>query len=120
MNENENNPHATLRAHVDLRALVAALHANARRSRELKSLLRRPWPEGETAQMAAHQRALVRLRRETTELCVLRAWLRGRFHLRKPLREGAWPGMVWNQARYHADVAERVARRFPNPQPVSA
>jgi transposase len=62
--------------------------------------------------MAEEQKALVRLRRRTTELCVLRAFTRGRRHLRQPLREGAYPGMKWDSEAWHAQVAERVAKDY--------
>ena len=93
---------------IDVAALVAAIRALAAESKNLKRALRRTWtePMGET------QKALVRCRRRTTELCVLRAWLRGRFHLQKPLREGAYPGMEWDRERWHRLTAERAARDF--------
>ena len=48
------------------------------RIRALKAVLRTRWTEP----MVTRQRLLIRLQREATELCVLRAWLRGRLHLR--------------------------------------
>lgn len=90
---------------VDLDRLRAELAAHAVRSKALKAELRRPWTEP----MADVQRALHRCRRRTTELCILRAWMRGRCHLERPLREGAYPDMTWDRARYHVLVAERVA-----------
>lgn len=62
--------------------------------------------------MAEEQRQLLRLRRRITDLCVLVAHLRGRFHLQAPLREGAYPGMTWDRAAWHAEVAARLAREL--------
>ena len=47
------------------------------RIRGLKSGLRTTW----TRPMAAEQRELLACKREATELCVLRAWARRRWHL---------------------------------------
>lgn len=91
--------------HVNLHLLRAALRAHAEESRALKAALRRTW----TTPMGQVQRALRRCQRRTTELCILRAFLRGRMHLEKPLREGAYPGMSWDGPRYHALVAARLA-----------
>ncbi|MCA9609237.1 MAG: hypothetical protein KC619_26730 [Myxococcales bacterium] len=95
---------------VNLGALLAAIAARAAESRALKKQLRRPWTEPEG--MADLQRALVRGRRETTRLLILRAWLRGRFHLSAPPRDGWSPTMTWDRERYHRLVAETVARDF--------
>ena len=92
----------------DLRALRAQLASRAHESRTLKLALSAPW----TRPMAEEQRQLVRLRRRITGLCILRAFLRGRFHLVKALREGAFPDMKWDRERWHAEVAERVAREL--------
>jgi len=94
---------------IDLSALRAALANQAEESGALKRRLRKTWTEP----MAEVQQAHVRARRRATELCILRAWLRGKHHLKKPLREGAFPGMEWNAERYHRDVATRVALDFP-------
>lgn len=93
---------------VDIGALRAALETEAASRRALEDRLRRTWTEP----MADVQRAHVRARRRATELYILRAWLRGRFHLRAPLREGAFPGMEWDAERYHRQVAERAAQDF--------
>lgn len=90
---------------VSLPLLKAELAHHAETSRALKRLLCTTWKEP----MADVQRELVRVRRRATELCILRAWLRGRCHLQKPLRDGAYPGMEWDRERYHALVAARVA-----------
>lgn len=92
----------------DIPAVVAALRAHADESRRLKALLRQTWTEP----MQEVQAALLRCQRRTTELCILRAYLRGRLHLEGPLRAGAFPGMSWDRERYHRSVAERVAQDF--------
>lgn len=84
---------------IDLPALKAALRAAAARSRALKAMLRVRWQEP----MAEQQRALHKLRRRTTDLCVLRAWLRGRQHVANA------PG---DPGEYHREVSERVAAEF--------
>src|SRR5262245_32643586 len=99
---------------VDARSV--ALRACEAQGRELKRRLRATWTEP----MADVQRALVRCRRRATELCATRAYLRGRRHLRAPLREGAFPGMEWDSERWHRAVAERIARDFPLPVEVAS
>jgi len=47
------------------------------RIRSMKALLRTTWTEP----MAAVQRSLLAAKREATELCILRAHLRGKLHL---------------------------------------
>ncbi len=94
---------------IDVNALRMALVKQAEECRALKQRLRRTWTEP----MAEVQIAHVRARRRATELCVLRAHARGRYHLQKPLREGAFPGMEWNRERYHQSVAAKVALDFP-------
>ena len=81
----------------------------ARESRSLKNLLGAPW----TRPMAEEQRRLVRVRLRVTELCVLRAYSRGKFHIDKPLRDGAYPGMPWDRDEWHSAVATRVAKDYP-------
>ncbi|MCB9594847.1 MAG: hypothetical protein H6719_19150 [Sandaracinaceae bacterium] len=93
---------------VSLSALVAAIRACADESRTLKRQLRQPWTEP----MADAQRALARCRRRATRLLILRAWLRGRFHLASPPRDGWSPTMTWDRERHHRLVAETVAKDF--------
>ena len=47
------------------------------RIREVKTELRSTW----TKPMGAVQAEHIRLKKEATELCILRAWMRGRLHL---------------------------------------
>ena len=84
------------------RDLVAAAHE----ARDLKRLLGATW----TRPMAAVQKALAELRRHTTRLCVLRAFLRGKHHCSTPARDGDW----------HARIAERAAREYLRETSVSA
>ncbi len=91
--------------------LTALLAAKAAESRALKQLLRTRW----VRPMAETQRSLVRLQRRLTDLHVLRAHLRGRAHLTKPLRDGAFPGMTWDSHAWHAETAARVARELGLP-----
>ena len=93
---------------IDRARLRADLKASAARSAALKRALRSTWKKP----MADEQYEHVLLRRRITSLCILSASLRGRYHLSKPLREGAYPGMKWDRAEYHARVAASVAREY--------
>jgi hypothetical protein len=84
----------------NLTKLIADLRDAAARCRDLKHTLRTRW----TRAMAAEQQELVRLKRHATELCVLRAHLRGKRHLQRP--PCWWPG-TWNDAA-HAEIAKRA------------
>jgi hypothetical protein len=64
------------------------------RIRAVKKELRSTW----TKPMANLQYELISLKRQATELCILRAWTRGRHHL--------------PDAEYCKEVAERVAKRY--------
>jgi hypothetical protein len=59
--------------------------------------------------MADEQRALARLARRMTELCILRARLRGRWHVSAAPRALRRDGETWDRDAYHARIAERVA-----------
>jgi hypothetical protein len=93
---------------IDLEKLKRDLAATALECTQLKRGLRRRW----TAPMGDVQRALLRSRRRATELCVLRAHLRGRYHLTKSPRDGSSPAAVWNVAVHHAEIAARVAADY--------
>lgn len=59
--------------------------------------------------MAAEQRALQRWKSRATELCALRAFVRGRLHLQKaPLGANA----DWEAFAYHRRVAERLGPSY--------
>lgn len=62
---------------LDLARLRAARHALDLQILALKRVLRVRWEQP----MGDEQRALHRCKREATELCILRAWQRGRWHL---------------------------------------
>lgn len=79
---------------VDIRAVAAAITVE-------KRLLGATW----TGPMAEHQHRLLRLRARATELCVVRARLRGRYHLAAIAPEAA-------REEYHAAVFARVARDY--------
>jgi hypothetical protein len=96
---------------IDNGRLVADLATLAKEARDLKRRLRQTW----TRPMAEEQRKLVRVRRRTTELCVLRAFSRGRYHLQRALLEGAYPGMKWDRDEWHTAVAGRVAKDYSRP-----
>ncbi len=84
---------------IDGPKLRADLGVLAHDCRALKNVLRETW----TRPMADEQRRLARLKRRVTELCVLRAWSRRRFHVRNVEDAEAW----------HAAVASRVAKDYP-------
>lgn len=93
---------------VDISALRAALAETAAAITDIKKLLRRTW----TRPMAAEQRALWALKDKATALCILRAFLRGRHHLERPMRRGWYPGRNWDPAAYHRSAAERAAEWY--------
>jgi len=64
------------------------------RIRAVKKELRSTW----TRSMGNLQLELISLKRQATELCILRAWVRGRHHL--------------PDADYCRETAERVAKRY--------
>jgi len=68
-----------------------------------------------TRPMADEQRHLARLRWRVTELCVLRAWSRGRRHCARLPDATDEEGAAW-----HAKVAERVAKDYEVPVDTNA
>jgi hypothetical protein len=62
---------------IDIHQLKEDRRALEARIRSLKALLRTSWTEP----MASTQRSLIAAKREATELCILRAHLRGKLHL---------------------------------------
>lgn len=62
---------------IDIHRLKEDRRALEARIRSLKALLRTSWTEP----MASTQRSLIAAKREATELCILRAHLRGKLHL---------------------------------------
>jgi hypothetical protein len=88
--------------HPSLRADLAAISAEIR---DLKRFLRTRW----VRPMADEQRSLYGLKHRATELCALRAFARGRFHLTKA--PPAAPS-DWNALTYHQRIAERLAPSY--------
>lgn len=93
---------------VDVCRIIADIKLTAEEIKPLKRALRQRWDRP----MADTQRALARLARRATELCVLRAHLRGRVHLRH--RPASWCG-DWEPARAAERIAGRVALVYARP-----
>lgn len=103
---------------IDLPRLQQAMAAAAEASKDIKKVLRAPWPEGE--EMGPRQWELHKLQRRATELCVLRARLRGRYHLSVAPRAFRDAGLAWDQEGYHAKIAGKLAEEFAAaPEPVA-
>ena len=94
--------------HIDISKLVYDLHTLAAESRAVKAILRATW----TRPMADDQRRLARIRRQTTELCVLRAFARGRLHVRSAPSGIAVGDPPWDAAAWHSRIASRVAKDY--------
>jgi hypothetical protein len=101
---------------IDTIKLVGAIAANAEEIRLIKKVLRTRWPEGQD--MAPTQWELLKLQARATGLCVLRARMRGRYHLTIAPRSYRDSGTTWDQERYHAKIAERLAEEFRAAEPV--
>lgn len=89
---------------LDAARLVADLNTLAAQSRALKLVLTTTW----TRPMRDEQKELARVRRRTTELCVLRAYARGRFHVTRAPRDLA----AWDRESWHRAIAERTAKDY--------
>lgn len=90
------------------RGLAADIKSLSAEIRALKNCLRQTW----TRPMQSEQRTLVQFKRLVTELCVLRAALRGRYHVLAPLRAGSYLGMRWDKDAYRNQVLERIAPAY--------
>jgi len=90
---------------IDMRRLRRDIASVSAEICTLKRLLRQTW----TRPMADEQRRAVRLARHATELCVLLARTRGRWHVTAPPRDVRQAGAAWDRDAYHARIAERVA-----------
>ena len=112
---------------INLSQLRNDLRELAEESRALKRVLRRRW----TKPMADVQRKLVCVRRRATRLLVLRAFARGKLHLRSQPREFAVPGSDryyepcgdgvyrirnWDLIESQRRIAEQVAESYPPAQ----
>ncbi len=93
---------------IDTSRLVRDIKELSVEARALKDRLRQTWVEP----MGEVQQALCRLKWQITRLCILRAWQRGRYHLQKPLRAGAYPGMTWDPDAFHARIADEAGRAY--------
>lgn len=90
---------------IDRRAFSAEISAYSEEIRALKRVLRARWDRP----MAAEQRQLCGLKQRATELCALRAFSRGRLHLKKPPRDG---GAEWDALVYHQRIVERLGPSY--------
>jgi len=95
---------------IDIPELRLLLNDVAAEIKTIKTLLRSPWGD---RPMAAEQKNLAALKRKATNLCILRALCRGKYHLAKPPRDlaAAW-SQDCPQHKYHQDVADRAADRY--------
>jgi hypothetical protein len=89
----------------DVSKIIADIKITASQLAKLKRRLRCRWTEP----MADTQRTVHQLKRRATELCVLRAFLRGRIHLHH--RPHWWRG-VWEPAAAAERIAERSALEY--------
>jgi hypothetical protein len=90
---------------IDIRQIRRDVASAAAASLELKKVLRTRWERP----MGDEQRALARLQRRMTELFILLACARGRFHVGAPPRAVRDAGAAWDRESYHARIAERTA-----------
>lgn len=90
---------------IDTAELRALINQTAAEIKPIKRILRAPW----TRPMAAEQKTLAVLRRKATNLCILRAFCRGKLHRPKPPRDYAG---TWMPHTYHRKVAEQTADRY--------
>jgi hypothetical protein len=90
---------------IDLRRLRHDIASASVEARALKRALRAPW----SRPMADEQRRLARLARRVTELCVLLARARGRWHVTVAPRGERRPNAPWSRDAWNARIADRVA-----------
>ena len=69
---------------------------------QIKRLLGATW----IRPMAAEQRELAKLKQRATELCALRAYSRGKLHIRSK------PDGAWDPELYHRRIAERLGPSY--------
>ena len=101
-----------LRNRIDRTRVRADIALAASEASAIKRALRTTWQRP----MADEQRRLCRLKRRLTELYVLLASIRGRFHLSTPPEELRAAGRVWDRAVWHAKIAERMAVDYAVPE----
>lgn len=102
---------------IDIVRLQQAMAVAAEAIKAIKKVLRAPWVAGE--EMGPRQWELLKLQRRATELCVLRARLRGRYHIRVAPRSYRDAGLAWDQEGYHAKIAGKLAEEFAAVEPVA-
>jgi hypothetical protein len=95
----------TTSSDIDTSSLVADNRAISEQITGLKRLLRTTWQRP----MAEEQRELERLKLRATELCALRAFTRGKLHLRRAPRGAA---SDWDALAYHRRIAERLGPSY--------
>lgn len=93
---------------IDIPVLKGLLCDTAAEISAVKRLLRAPW----TRPMASEQRTLLALKLRATHLCILRAYLRGRYHLQQPMRCDATADGDWDRETHHREIAEQTAERY--------
>lgn len=86
-------------------SLVADIRAISEQITGLKRLLRTTWQRP----MAGEQRELERLKLRATELCALRAFSRGKLHVRRAPRGAR---SAWDALLYHRRIAERLGPSY--------
>jgi len=90
---------------IDHHLLRADIRALSEQIRALKRELGARW----VRPMADHQRALWRLKRRATELCALRAFSRGKLHLRQTVHG---PHCTCDPLVYHQRLTERLGPSY--------
>lgn len=90
---------------IDSLRLRMAITDTERQIKAFKKLLRSTW----TRPMDAEQREHLFLKYRATQLYVVRALGRGKYHLSKPPRR--WAG-DWNREEFHRKIAESAIERF--------
>jgi hypothetical protein len=96
-----------------LRRDIASISAQCR---ELNRVLSRIW----TRPTADEQRRKARLARRATELLVLLARTRGRFHITSPPRDLRAAAAPWDRDAWNNRIAARVALDYAPPSPSQA
>ena len=90
---------------IDIRRLRREIASTSAECISLKRVLRRAW----TRPMADEQQRLARVARRVTELCILLARTRGRYHVTVPPRDARQASTPWDRDIWSARIADRVA-----------
>jgi len=99
---------------IDIKKYKEDIHRIEEEIRTLKEKLRTKW----TKPMGEEQWDLIGLRAQATELCIFRAWMRGKIHRKNPPQDvrdlarsyGCEP--KWNAEDHAKKIFERVAERY--------